>query len=233
MSNIKKSRENELEYDLGLLSVFDYQEINKNKFLKEGDYIKNLAKENLQYLLKQLFELEKEDTDEGVLVQLPTPLNDLPRSKPVPKPKPLTKWEKFAKEKGIRKTKKEKFIYSEKHDEFRPTWGKNKAINNLVENDWIIENKQTDQAGVDPFLERSKQKKVKKDLNQFKREENLKRKFQEQGRLMDGQIKFSGGKSLKKKELLSQYDIAHQSTASMGLFDKKLKKYLIFFFLIL
>ena len=37
---------------------------------------------------------------------LPQPSLVLPREKPAPKPKPLTKWEEYAKSKGIEKSKK-------------------------------------------------------------------------------------------------------------------------------
>lgn len=44
---------------------------------------------------------------------LPPPTTNLPRSRKVPGPKAMTKWEKFAKEKGIQKKKKDKKVFDE------------------------------------------------------------------------------------------------------------------------
>ena len=38
-------------------------------------------------------------TTDGNVIPLPAPTTHLPRSQPVPKPKPLTRWQKFAAEK--------------------------------------------------------------------------------------------------------------------------------------
>jgi regulator of ribosome biosynthesis len=77
-----------------------------------------------------------EQSDLGPLHVLPVPTNNinpttphnlisfpLPRANPLPQPKPLTKWEKFAKEKGIKKKKRERMIYDEDHQEYRPRFG--------------------------------------------------------------------------------------------------------------
>lgn len=48
----------------------------------------------------------------------------LPRQKPVPQPRPMTTWEKFAKEKGIKKRKRsERMEWDEKAKAWRPRWG--------------------------------------------------------------------------------------------------------------
>ena len=40
---------------------------------------------------------------------------ELPREKPIPKPKPLTKWERFRQEKGLpQKQKRSRVVYDEK-----------------------------------------------------------------------------------------------------------------------
>ena len=51
--------------------------------------------------------------DNEVVIKLPAPTTRLPREKPVPKEKQLTKWEKYAKEKGITKRKKTKSVWDE------------------------------------------------------------------------------------------------------------------------
>lgn len=77
------------------------------------NYILNLTRDNTQLLFNKIWELPTERVEEAIVVKLPTPTFILPRSKPVPKPKPLTKWQQFAKEKGIEKKKKSKLSWDE------------------------------------------------------------------------------------------------------------------------
>lgn len=51
--------------------------------------------------------------EEAIVVKLPPMVFVLPREKHVPKPRPLTKWQEFAKEKGITKKKKSKLTWDE------------------------------------------------------------------------------------------------------------------------
>ena len=48
--------------------------------------------------------------EDAVLAELPAPIYRLPREKPVPEEKAETKWEKFAKTKGITKTKRSRMV---------------------------------------------------------------------------------------------------------------------------
>ena len=48
-----------------------------------------------------LLQLETERVEDAVVAKLPPPSYRLPREKPAPKPKAMTKWEKYAKEKGM------------------------------------------------------------------------------------------------------------------------------------
>lgn len=72
------------------------------------EYLKDLARDNTQLLLNKIWELPIERVEEAIVAKLPAPTFVLPREKPLPKPKPLTKWQKYAREKGITKTKKSK-----------------------------------------------------------------------------------------------------------------------------
>jgi regulator of ribosome biosynthesis len=62
----------------------------------------------------------------------------LPREKPLPKPKPLTKWERFANAKGISHSKKDKNVWDEDRQEFVARWGRD-GLNKKVEEQWITE----------------------------------------------------------------------------------------------
>lgn len=59
-------------------------------------------------LINKIWELPVERIDEAIVTTLPKPEYILPRSRVIPKPKPLTKWQQFAKEKGIRTKKKDR-----------------------------------------------------------------------------------------------------------------------------
>lgn len=63
--------------------------------------------------MNKIWELPTETVEEAIVAKLPVPKFVLPREKPLPKPKPLTKWQKYAQEKGITKTKKSKLAWDE------------------------------------------------------------------------------------------------------------------------
>jgi len=76
-------------------------------------YLKSLARDNTQLLLNKIWTLPFERVDDVVIAKLPAPTFILPREKPVPKPKALTKWQTYAKDKGIVKRKKTKLVWDE------------------------------------------------------------------------------------------------------------------------
>jgi regulator of ribosome biosynthesis len=104
----------------------------------------------------------------------------MPREKPVPEPKPETKWEKFAREKGIKKTKRDRMVYDETTDEIRPRYGY-KRVSDEVEDVPIIEVKNGQDPFADPWEARNKDKKTKVAKNQHNR--------------LNNQIRASGGKT--------------------------------------
>jgi len=69
---------------------------------------------------------------------LPPPVYQLPRAKPLPKPKPPTKWEAFAAAKGIQKKVRDKKEWDEEKQEWVNRWGRN-GKNKEVEEQWIHE----------------------------------------------------------------------------------------------
>lgn len=76
-------------------------------------YLKSETRNNVQLLINKLFELPMKNEDGYMYVDLPEPRYNLPREKPLPTAKPLTKWQKFAIEKGIKKTPKPKATWDE------------------------------------------------------------------------------------------------------------------------
>ena len=73
-------------------------------------------------------------------MKLPPPTTPLPREKPLPVEKPESKWERFARKKGIKKKSKDepKKVYDEEKGDWVLKWGyRGKA--KAADEDWIVE----------------------------------------------------------------------------------------------
>lgn len=89
----------------------------------------------------------------------------MPRFHKIPEPKPETKWEKFAREKGIQKKKSDRMLYDEDTGEYKPRFGYKRG-NNGIEDIPIVEVKPGDDPYADPWSEEKKSKKERVDKNQ-------------------------------------------------------------------
>lgn len=96
--NHRSDYSGQLEFDLGNLTAHDPSPINPEDYasLRRDATCLEVATAMTQALVTQLFSLPSEAVQGGRLAQLPVPTTVLPREKPIPKPKPLTKWQKFA-----------------------------------------------------------------------------------------------------------------------------------------
>jgi regulator of ribosome biosynthesis len=199
--------------------------ININSKDKDG-YIKETSRENLQLLINKLFsELTTQNEEDGLFAKLPKPSTKLPREKPIPKPKEKTKWEEFAKEKGLRAKSREKMVYDPTQQEFRPRFGWQRAKD--TNGDWVMEAKPYEQpdTNMDPFLAKLQEKK-KNVANQRKSE------MRNNPDSTPAQVKIANVHKLDARSLGTSmkgdfgntYDIARLSTASMGKFDKRLNQ---------
>lgn len=180
-------------YDLGNLAVFDSNVLDRNDFdssnAKREDNLKSLTRDNLQLLINQVLSLPMKTTTESsggtsnqsasmTLIQLPVPTSELPREKPLPKPKAPTKWEQFAAKKGIKsKERAGKMIYDEEKGEWMPKWGY-KGANKKLDDQWLVEVddkvKGTEDELVDPrTLNRAERKNLVK-KNQRQQKKNMK-----------------------------------------------------------
>ena len=104
----------------------------------EDDYILNLTRDNVQLLLNKLWDLPTRRVDETIVVDLPKPMFVLPRAKHVPKPRLLTKWEQFAKLKGIKKKKRAKLSWDDQLKKWIPLHGYRKSTSRK-EKEWVLE----------------------------------------------------------------------------------------------
>ncbi|GMG21537.1 unnamed protein product [Ambrosiozyma monospora] len=200
MSDIKESKPVTVEkaipvtYDLGHLAVYDTNPIDPLEIGKDeqskNDYLQSVTRDNVQLLINQILHqpLTKNSTTTNAdsnetpitLVQLPDPIFQLPREKPVPKAKEPTKWELFARKKGIQKKGKTgKLVFDEEKQEWVNKWGY-KGKNKELDNQWLVEVDEEKQAAgtpdelIDPRkLSRMERKKLVK-KNELQHKRNLK-----------------------------------------------------------
>ncbi|EFJ46846.1 hypothetical protein VOLCADRAFT_118049 [Volvox carteri f. nagariensis] len=232
--------EGHLDFDIGNLSAYDPAPLDMARLTVDPDGMcAEIARGITQALVTQLFNLPAEAVRGGRLANLPAPTTQLPRALPVPKAKPLTKWQQFAAKKGIVKRKRSKLAYDDTTGEWRRRYGY-KRLND--DNDIpIIEAKATDKPGEDPFAALAAEKRERVKANRASQLANLKQVAKRVGagalpaslRLAatlpgEGGKKVGKGmdKSLRRKELKQDIKSASRlagiSTASIGKFDKRL-----------
>jgi len=184
---LDEKREN-IFFDTRRLVIIDSNNIlnqkNNEKELTETIMI-NKAKQNYISFASSLFDLlnkqhgkEKEDLDYDKApdeLTLPEAIITLPRSLPIPVAKPMTKWEKYKKEKGITQRKRSRMVYSEEVGDWVPRWGRGSVKKIQDSLNWAMEEKEP---GVNPFEQKSTERqlaKAKQLKRQMKNEEYAKK----------------------------------------------------------
>jgi len=128
-------------FDLGNLLCNDANPLPSSQDLNEDD-IRASARDCAQALLNQLLStcpIARSSDNTSMTLTLPPTNTPLPREKPIPAEKPLTKWQEFAKKKGITgKEKTGKMVYDEEKGDWVPKWGY-KGKNKDGMDDWIVE----------------------------------------------------------------------------------------------
>ncbi|KAF8655337.1 hypothetical protein AX16_003110 [Volvariella volvacea WC 439] len=196
-----------LETDAGLLTVTDLNPIDAESYNSNlEEHLQSLARDGAQVLLQAIFSLPTTQSPDGPLAQLPPPVFQLPRAKPLPKSKPKTKWELFAAAKGIQKKKRDKKVWDEEKQEWVNRWGwggKNKE----KEEQWITEVPANADIDYDP-------RKVARAERKARVAKNLKQQAQNLARVQ--------AQSSRKDEIDRTLAHTRISTASMGKFDRQL-----------
>ncbi|KAL9957536.1 hypothetical protein ACROYT_G039177 [Oculina patagonica] len=142
------------DLDIGNLLATDLQPIDIRQFRKnKEEFLRNLARDSTQLLFNAIWKLPSERSEGLVLAKLPEPRTVIPREKPIPKPKQPSKWEEFAKRKGITKKKRERMILDKNTQEWKPRYGYKRA--NDVTQDWLLEVPQN----ADPYEDQFEKKK--------------------------------------------------------------------------
>lgn len=220
LKSITVQKELDLEFDTGNLLAFDKNRIDVHEFKttnKEG-FLRSLARDNTQLIINEIWKHPTERIEDVIVVKLPEPTTALPREKPPPKPKPPTKWEQFAKLKGIQKKKKTNLVWDEVNKEWKRRWGYKRAKDDTKE--WLIEVPENADPNEDQFAKRNKAKQERVAKNEFNRLKNIARaqKLPTPG----GGLVPTAQQS--KAELAQAINVAKVSTASVGKFQERLPK---------
>ncbi|UJR30429.1 hypothetical protein I4U23_017963 [Adineta vaga] len=205
-----------VDVDLGNLLVWDSNVVDQQAYKKNREeYIKNTMRDNMQLFINALWQVPIERHDNAVVAKLPEPKTVVPREKPLPKPKPLSKWQKFAQSKGIVKKKKSKFVWDEAKKEWGRRYGYKKANDDTKP--WLIEVPTSTDPNEDQFAKRLTAKKERVAKNEFQRLKNIARANKVNVR-NDGAIinKKSSTNDVKKALATAKY-----SDASMGQFSER------------
>ncbi|KAE8279899.1 Ribosome biogenesis regulatory protein-like protein [Larimichthys crocea] len=175
LKSITVHKELDVEFDIGNLLACDKNRIESRDFRgqKKEDFLRSLARDNTQLLVNEIWKQPTERVEEAIVVKLPDSVTPLPREKPPPKPRPPTKWEEFAKLKGIQKKKKTNLVWDETAKEWRRRWGYKRAKDDTKE--WLIEVPETADPNEDQFAKRVKAKKERVAKNEFNRLKNIAR----------------------------------------------------------
>ncbi|XP_069816092.1 ribosome biogenesis regulatory protein homolog [Dendropsophus ebraccatus] len=217
---ITVEKELELQYDLGNLLAIDPNPPDLKSFRQQNRaaFLRSLARDNTQLLINQLWTLPTQRVQEAVVATLPEPTTRLPREKPAPKPRAPTRWEEFAKLKGIQKKKKTNLVWDEVAKEWRRRWGYKRARDNTK--DWLIEVPATADPAEDQFAKRLNAKKERVAKNELNRLRNLARAHK--GKVPG--VGLTPSSQPSKEQLGKALHVAKRSTASAGRFQDKLPK---------
>ncbi|KAK7060352.1 Rhodanese-related sulfurtransferase [Paramarasmius palmivorus] len=208
----KNKKETPFDIDVGYLTVTDPNPIEDETYNANlEDHLQSLARDGVQNLLAKLFTLPTDSSPDGPLAQLPPPTTQLPRAKPLPKPKPPTKWELFAKAKGIQKKRRDKKEWDEERQEWVNRWGKD-GKNKQLEEQWITEVPLNADPDYDP-------RKIAKAERKERVAKNEKQKLANIARAQQA----DSSREERKSEIDRTLAASRISTASMGKFDKKLE----------
>ncbi|KAJ3800888.1 RRS1-domain-containing protein [Lentinula aff. detonsa] len=213
--------DNPLDVDVGFLTVTDPNPIDVESYESSLEsHLLSIARTGTQALFNSLFSLPTTSSPDGPLAQLPAPTTQLPRAKPLPKPKPLTKWEQFAKAKGIQgksKEKRMKKVWDEEKQEWVNRWGKD-GKNKQIEEQWITEVPMNADIDFDPKKAARDERRARVAKNTKQHEANV-AKAQKAG---TSATSSNTEREAHKKELERTLATSRTSTASMGKFDRKL-----------
>nr|CAG4641161.1 EOG090X0CBY [Eulimnadia texana] len=194
LKSIEVEKPLELEFDLGNLLAVDNNDLDLNALRSNREqYLLHLARDNTQLLINKIFQLPTERVEDVIVAKLPAPTAVLPREKPVPKPKPPTKWEQYAKEKGIVKRKKSNLVFDEELKKWVPRYGYQKAKAEKEKN-WVVELSDKNAASADPRSKLKIDKEERKARNELQRLRNIAKGMKKSKKRSTGKFKIPAKK---------------------------------------
>jgi len=221
----------DLTLDLGNMLAFDTNVLENEDIKDESsreEYFLSLARDNTQILVNAIWSLPTERVEEVIVAKFPPPTTKLPREKPLPKPKEMTKWEKYAAEKGIvKKKKKDRLAWDDVVQKWVPLYGY-KKVKVDEEKNWCIPLSGNADPDEDPFKKMAEQKSERVAKNELQRLRNLAK--QKNVNLPSVGVVPSVTKgpqakiSAESDELKKTSELVKASTASLGKFQEKLDK---------
>ncbi|KAK3784297.1 hypothetical protein RRG08_037374 [Elysia crispata] len=208
-----------IELDEGNLLAINENKTDTKDFKKKGENILlSLTRDATQALFNSLWKIPVEQKDGAYLITLPEQKTWMPREKPVPKKKAPTKWEEYAKSKGILNKKKSRMVWDDQSQQYKPRWGYNRANDDTK--DWVIEVPDNADPFEDQFEKRKTAKKERVAKNELQRLRNVART---QKKKVPG-IGLAPTEQPSKDHLSKALAVAHKSTASIGKFTDRLPK---------
>lgn len=220
LQSIKVPNDDQLEYDLGNLLVSNNNTLDETHTRdpeKIDGYLHSLARDSIQALLNRVWELPSERIDSDIYATLPKPTTRLPREKPVPKPRPPTKWETYAREKGINKKKKDKKVWDDVLKRWVPRFGYRKIAAEKEKN-WVKEVPSNADPYEDQFAKVAEMKKENIAKNEFQRLRNIAKNR----KLKVPNVGVTGNEYASRNELTMAMHHAKHATASKGKFQPDL-----------
>lgn len=206
----------DLELDLGNLLAVDNNLIDLKEYRSNSEeFLKNLARDNTQILINNIWKLPVERVEDVIVAKISAPTTILPREKPLPKERPPTKWEQYARTKGIQRRKKPKLIWDEELKEWKPRYGYRRVEKEDAKN-WLIEVPHTADPYEDQFAKRSDEKTERIAKNEFQRMRNIARA--KKVRIPD--VGIAPTTDQTRGQVEKALTLAKSATASLGKFTK-------------
>jgi len=147
-----------------------------NNSLKKNDKDNEIilcVRDNVQFLINKIWELQTERVTDVIVAKIPAPKCRLPREKPLPKARANTKWQQYAQLKGIQNRKKGKMAWDEQSKSWKPSWGYNRG--NDPGKDWLIEIPHQKDPFTDFYGKKQEEKKERTAKNELQRVRNIAR----------------------------------------------------------
>ncbi|CAE7771143.1 RRS1 [Symbiodinium sp. CCMP2456] len=207
------SREDNLAYDLKNMAAYDISP------MSSAMDVAAYSRDSVQLLINKLFMLPRTQGDEGTMVSLPAEETfRLPRSKPIPKEKPKTRWQKFMEERNMKKRKRSRLVWDEIEGDWKPRWGYKSIKKSQDKANWVHEVGQHEDPNENPF------DKAKAEQRLVKARQKM-REVRNQVEAAGGKLRASvpdlvGSQKRGKDGLREAVKRAQVSSASYGKFDR-------------